>query len=359
MELSTCEHLRTFTFTDNFNTTGFEEGWKIIFEFLKNNKTIRFLSLSMSFLYDKYILELFTKTLTYKKIVKLDLSSNFITYQGAKKISQWIEKNKTLKLLNLQQNTMNEFKKEGADLICSSLSNHNRIQSLDLSFMILTGIGEKLSLLISSTKTLKELKIQNCRINLDDYKFMCQSLAENETIVDLNIAENNCSSDKAIEYLAGFIAKNKKVEILRIDNLGITMKNSSLLFENIKLNTTIKNYNLSENPKLKFKIIYETFLEMKNVEVITFTQTGQNYSSGNFGYGNTSSSMGGISSNNLNNVSSNKDIRDLSRSNLLANTNITNYTNSSPNNSKFNKEEDELINKFRSERPDVVLNLSL
>lgn len=169
------KNLRSFIFTDNYNTTGFEEGWKMIISLLKENKYIRNVNLSMSFLYDKYLSALL-QSFKGKRIKSLDLSSNFITYLGCKKISDWLKTNKSLKILNLQQNTRNEFKREGSDILVEQLINHQSIISLDLSNMILTDLGVKMGELIATSKNLKELKIKNIRMNLEDYKNICTPL---------------------------------------------------------------------------------------------------------------------------------------------------------------------------------------
>jgi hypothetical protein len=74
-----------------------------------------------------------------KKIINLDLSSNFITYQGCKSISEWLKKNKILKTLNLQQNTMNEFKKEAPFKINLVKSKWNPNTKTRYNETILTG----------------------------------------------------------------------------------------------------------------------------------------------------------------------------------------------------------------------------
>ena len=264
-----CDSLKSFTFTENNNTTGFEEGWKLIIKLLRENKAIRHLNLSMAFLYDKYLNEIFRDALKFKRIKSLDLSSNFITFPGSKKIAEWLKKNKSLKMLNLQQNTMNEFKKEGSDVIVLELISHPSIQSLDLSNMILTGFGEKLGKLIESSKTLKELKIKNNRMNLDDFIKICTPMCDNTTIINLNMSDNDCGTEKAFEYIAMFLEKNKTLKNLGLDKMGINSKNSDKLFDGIKINESIEFYSLNENVKMKIKNLLEILIQKPNVKHIS------------------------------------------------------------------------------------------
>lgn len=226
--------------------TGFEEGWKIIIKFLNQIKKLRVLNLSMSYLYDKYIDDIF-KSLKNKKLTNLDLSSNFITSSGARIIAKWLSKNKTIKYLNLEQNTMNEFKRDGADLILESLKLHPRIAFLDLSHMMLTGLGEKTALFLKSTQSLKSLKLRNVRMNVDDHNYLFSALLENETLEILDIGENATGIDKSVEHLSNAIEKATKLKDLNIDKFGITKKMYEVFFNALKKNKSLVKIYLNEN----------------------------------------------------------------------------------------------------------------
>jgi hypothetical protein len=268
--LSKCKNLKTFTFTDNYNTTGFDQGWKIISDFLKETSSLKILNLSLSFMYDKYLAFIFKDSLKGKKIENLDLSSNFITLAGSKKISEWLKTNKSLKYLNLQQNTMNEFKREGADFIISSLISHPCIISLDLSNMIITGFGEKLADLIKVSQTLRILRIINTRMNLDDYKFLSSALCQNNVLTDLNISENDCKSEQAIDLVASFIKSNKTLMHVFLDNIGIGERNCNNLLAAIQENETIESYSFNDNPRLLFKTLFPVLVSKKNLKKLNF-----------------------------------------------------------------------------------------
>jgi hypothetical protein len=265
-QLIKCQTLQTFSFSDNFNTTGFDEGWKLIFKILKENSGIRTINLSMSFLYDKFLKELLNDALKGKRIHHLDLAANFITYSGCKVLAPWLRKNKYIKVLNLHQNTMNEFKKEGCELILKSLKNHKLIRSLDFSHMILTGFGQSMSEFIKTCGTLEILKIRNTRMNLDDFKFLSEVISTNESIKELSIGENNTGNDKSLNYIATIIENNKNITNIHLDKMGIGKKNYHIIFDAIDKNDIIQIYEFNDNPKLRPILILPRFINKRNLK---------------------------------------------------------------------------------------------
>lgn len=267
-ELIQNKNLKTFTFGDNHNTTGFDEGWMLITKLIAENKNLRHLYLSMSFLYDKYLKGIFKEALIGKRIKTLDLSSNFITYPGTRRIAEWLGTNKTLQVLALQQNTMNEFKKEGSDAIVEKLMTHKSITTLDLSNMILTGLGEKMGELIKSSRTLKELRIRGTRMNLDDFKHICLPMCGNELITEINLSENDTRNDKSLEYIAKMIKENKTLKIISLEKLGISNKNCQIIFDAIAQNETIENYSFTYHQKFKISTILDFFKNKSNAKAL-------------------------------------------------------------------------------------------
>ena len=268
VELINCKTLRSFIFSDNQNITGFEDGFRYIIKLIKSNDKLRHINLAMSYLYEKYVLEL-REALKGKPILTLDLSSNFIGLNGCKKIAEWLKRNRSLKVLCLQSNTQNEFKKEGCDLITNALVYHNAIQHLDVSGMIITGFGDRMGNFLAENKTLKELKIRATRMNIDDIKHICKSVGRNETLLDFNMSENDTGSDKSIEFISSMIETNKNLKILSLDKSGISPKNCKMLFDAIEKNCIIENYSMNENIKMKTKLFLDFFIIQKNVKILS------------------------------------------------------------------------------------------
>jgi hypothetical protein len=256
-KLYKIETLHTFTFSENHNTTGFDAGWQLITKLLEENTNIRHINLSMSFLYEKFV-ESLIKAIKGKKIYTLDLSSNFITYSGAKKIAEWLKRNRSLKVLNLQQNTMNEFKREGSDIIVTQLIKYHSLINLDLSHMTLTGFGLKMSEYIKTTTSLKELRIRQVRMNFEDFNFITEALCLNNSLEDVNIGDNYPGNDKCYELIAKVNEENKTIKSLNLDKLEINKKGLRLILNAIEKNEIMEGFSFNENQS---KIPIEAYLE--------------------------------------------------------------------------------------------------
>lgn len=265
-----------FIFSNNQTLTGFEDGWKIIIKLISSTNKLKFLNFSLSYIYDKYLDEIF-KALKKKKITALDLSSNFITSSGGKQIAFWLSRNKTLKSLNLEQNTMNEFKRDGSDFIMDALNAHPQIAFLNLSHMQLTGFGEKLALMLKSSKSLKALKIRNTRMNLDDQQFLFKALLENESLEVLDIAENPSGVDKSVEFLSEAIENVKNLKEINLEKFGFAKKMQDLFFQALSKNKSLEKLFLNDN-RISVKPLLAALAQCKTIKEVNVSNKEFEYS---------------------------------------------------------------------------------
>jgi hypothetical protein len=272
LKSTNSDRITSFTFSDNLNLG---DGWHKVIDVIAELKNLHYLNLSMGFIYDKYLVPLLN-SIKSKRIVQLDLSSNFITYVGAKTISKWIKGNRTLKELYLQQNTMNEFKKEGFAYISDALKVHPNITSVDFSFMILTGFGSNLSELVKCSRTLKVLKIRNVRMNFKDFEYLIPALSENATIEELYLNENNPMKDEVIDLIAKLINSNKTIHTLYLDKIGLNVENSKPFFTAMKKNTTIHTLSINDNPDLNIKKFVEFLRESTTLKKVFYMNRNSN-----------------------------------------------------------------------------------
>jgi Ran GTPase-activating protein (RanGAP) involved in mRNA processing and transport len=270
------DSLIKFIFSNNQTLTGFDEGWKIIIKLISSTNKLKILNFSLNYVYDKYLDEIF-KALKKKKIISLDLSSNFITSHGAKIIANWVLRNKTLKSLNLEQNTMNEFKRDGSDFIMEAVKTHPQIAYLNLSYMILTGFCEKLALAVKTTKSLKVLKIRNTRMNLDDHQFLFSALLENESIEELDIGENPSGVDKSVEFLSIAIEKVRKLKEFNLEKFGIGKKMQDVFFNALRKNKSLEKLFLNNN-KIIIKPLLEALAECVSLKEVNISNKEFDYS---------------------------------------------------------------------------------
>lgn len=262
-----------FNFSENLNI---KDNWIKVIDCIDSMNNLHHLNLSMGFIYDKYIIYLFN-ALKNKRILSIDLSSNFITTQGAAIISKWLSFNRTLKEIQLQQNTMNEFKKEGVGHICNSLINHPNIEYIDVSYMVLTGLGNSLANLLKKTKTLKILKIKNIRMNYNDYVALMPTIGNNNTLKELYMNDNNPMRDEAVDIVAKMIATNKSLEILNIDSFGLNLENSKVFFVYLKKNNTINDISLNNHPEITTKKYLDMMKNCNTIKKLSIINRNNKY----------------------------------------------------------------------------------
>lgn len=229
---------------------------------------LRHLNLSMVFIYDKYTIYLFNAIKT-KRLLTLDLSSNFITYLGAGVTSKWLRGNRTLKELSLQQNTTNEFRKEGFDHIAESLINHPKIESLDFSLMIMTGIGVSAARLLNACASIKILRIKGVRLNYEDYKNLIPALCKSKTLKELNMGENDPKNERHTDLLGKLVSQNTSIEVLFLDSIGLELENSRPFFMGLKKNTTIKELSLNHHPEITVKKYLNNLKECPTIKILS------------------------------------------------------------------------------------------
>ena len=260
--------IKKFSFFENKINTDFD-GWEIIFEFIENNYCLRFIDLHSSNLSD-YQLNSLTMALTDKRIRYLDLSENFLTIDGVETIATFLKSNKTLQKLNLSRNAQCQFKAEGVKLITEALVSNPNIESLDFSYMILTGCGESIGKFIYSSKSIENINLRGVQLNAVDFKNIFVPLKTNKVMKEIDISLNDMGGDKSLQYIADTIKENKTLESIKMDQINITNDNYQIIFDAIEQNKTIKSYSVSYNSKLKPKIMLNFFLKQKQVKHLEY-----------------------------------------------------------------------------------------
>ena len=248
------------------------EIWKAVTKLFNENQNIRWIDLHKSSLNNNNLNSL-CKSLEYKRIRYLDISENFINYEGAKFLSEFLSKNSTLQRLILNNNDLEDFKNLGVSYICNSLFNQQNIQFLNFSEMSITCCGLKISELILNTKSLKILLLRDCNLNLKDFQFICGALTQEsvtQTLENVDLSCNEMASDKSLEEIAKVIKKNKSITYLNMEKMNLDMKNYNIILEPIKENNKIVCFNFSFNPKLDPKIILEFFYERKELNMLAY-----------------------------------------------------------------------------------------
>ncbi len=266
--LEKYKSLQKFGFNNNFINSDFE-GWKNIESLLNKNYNIRILDLKSSSLNDLE-LERIIESIKDKRIRLLDLSENFLTVEGMKSLQNFLKINKTLQRLYLQRNAVVQFKAEGVKYVCESLLNHPNILLLDFSYMELTGCGQYIGNLIKENKTLENLNVASCKLNIGDFKNICEPICQNKKLKKFNISFNDMGGNKSLEEIGKIIKINKSINEIHLDQMNLNMDNYNIILDAIKQNNTIKYYSLSYNHDLKPKIVLNFFLEKNDVDCLEY-----------------------------------------------------------------------------------------
>ena len=266
--LEKYKNLKKFSFTNNYINQDFE-GYSSIIQLLNNNYNIRILDLKASSLND-YLLEKIVDSIKDKRLRSLDLSENFLTSEGMKFLSKFLKDNKTLQRLYVQRNAVIQFKAEGVKHICLSLLNHPNILLLDFSYMELTGCGEFIGQFLSNNQTLEILNITCCKLNISDFKNICNPICNNTKLKKFNISQNDMGGNKSLEEIGKVIKNNKSIIEIHLAQMNLNMDNYHIIFDAIENNRTIKHYDLSNNYDLKPKLVLNFFFKKNGIECLEY-----------------------------------------------------------------------------------------
>ena len=253
------KNIKKFSFFENNINSDFE-GWDAISDFLEKNFSLRYIDLHSSNLYD-YHLNAITRPLIDKRIRFLNLSENFITYDGVQIIADFLKYNKTLQKLNLCRNAQCQFKTEGVKLITDALISNPNIEFIDFSYMNLTGCGVHIGNFLSSNKSIENICLRNVQLNAVDFKNIFEPLKYNGNLKEIDISMNDMGGDKSLQYIADAIKENKALKCIKMDQININNDNYQIIFDAIEKNKTINSYSVNYNSKVKPKIMLNFFIK--------------------------------------------------------------------------------------------------
>ena len=260
--------IKKFIFFDNNISQDFE-GWSEISNLFKVNYSLRFIDLHSSNIYD-YDLNDIMRSLIDKRIRYLNLSENFITLNGVNVICDFLRHNRTIQRLNLSRNAQVQFKSEGVKNVVEALMSSESIDSLDFSYMNLTGCGESIGKFITKNKSIQSITLRSVQLNAVDFKNIFVPLKTNKLLKEIDISLNDMGGDKSLQYIADTIKENKTLTILKMDQINITNDNYQIIFNAIEQNKTINHYSVSYNSKLKPKIMLSFFIKQKQVKYLEY-----------------------------------------------------------------------------------------
>ena len=252
--------------------------WDNIIYLLQENNNIRWVDLHKSNMNNE-IVDSIAKVCENKRFRYLDLSENFIDQDGAAILGEFLNKNKTLQRLILNNNDLENFKKDGVNSICKNLHNHPNIEFLDFSSMSVTGCGEAVANLIKNSKSIKSIILKDCLLNMRDIQNICKALSLpniSTTINNVDLSFNDMASDKSLEEIGKMIKVNKTLTKLNLEKMNLNKDNYNFILNGLNENDKITHFNFSFNPNLKPRIILEYFLHRKKLNSLTYIPYKEN-----------------------------------------------------------------------------------
>ena len=262
------KNIKKFSFFEN-NINAEFEGWDAISDFFEHNFTLRYIDLHNSSIYD-YHLNSIIRALTDKRIRFLNLSENFITFDGIEIIASYLKYNKTIQKFIICRNAQCQFKADGVKLITEALTSSPNIELLDFSYMNLTGCGEHIGKFISNNKNIENIVLRSVQLNAVDFKNIFVPLKNNRVLKEIDISLNDMGGDKSLQYIADAIKENKTLICIKMDQININNDNYQIIFDAIEKNKTITNYSVNYNSKIKPKIMLNFFIKQKQVKHLEY-----------------------------------------------------------------------------------------
>ncbi|XP_054423580.1 leucine-rich repeat-containing protein 74A [Pteronotus mesoamericanus] len=192
-------------------------GTKAIAIALVSNTTVVSLELEDNCIMEEGVLSLVEMLQENYYLQELNISNNALGFEGARIISQFLQKNSS-SLLKLQLSG-NNFKDESAEMLCMALSANYRIKEVDLSHNQFSDKGGEL---------------------------LGQMLALNVGLLSLNLSWNHFYSRAAVALCSGLRA-NVTLKKLDLSMNGFGNEGASALGEVLRFNSSLAYLDVSSN----------------------------------------------------------------------------------------------------------------
>ena len=196
----------------------------------------------------------------------LDLILNQIEEEGVKALFCGLQSNISIKTLNLYRNPIsdipevwkalrsstlthiylynNKIADAGAMALAESITHNTSLETLYLNW---NQIGKEGGIaLFDALKNTSIRKLNLSENNLWDVTNIGKTLANNQTLKELDLSKNKLGDEDAVEIAAG-LAHNISLETLDLSRNHIVKEGWNAIFDALKSNTSIRKLNLLEN----------------------------------------------------------------------------------------------------------------
>ena len=158
-------------------------------------------------------------------------------------LSEILKTNKTIKILQLRSSSLTGGIKQVSDSLC----NNETLEQLVLDNV--TGIIDEdmthLSTILATNTTLKDLRLSKCNITDNGVRFICEGLAKNQTLTELNIGGNPQITSVSTSTIADLIQTTTSLTELYLYDTSLNNDDIKTICTSLNKNTTIRKLYLS------------------------------------------------------------------------------------------------------------------
>ena len=162
-------------------------------------------------------------------------------------LSEILKTNKTIKRLELHSSSLTCGIKQVSDSLC----NNETLELLELYNV--TGITDedmtRLSTMLATNTTLKELRLSNCNITDNGVRYICEGLTKNQTLTTLNISHNHQITSVSTSTIADLIQTTTSLITLSLYYTSLNNDDIKTICTSLTKNTTIRKLYLSREHK--------------------------------------------------------------------------------------------------------------
>ncbi|XP_007530216.2 leucine-rich repeat-containing protein 74A isoform X2 [Erinaceus europaeus] len=221
-------------------------GIKAIAIALVSNTTVITLEVADNNILDKGAMSLVEMLQENYYLQELNMSENNLGFEGAKVISQFLQRN-TTSLLNLQLSG-NNFKDNCAELLCHALSFNYHIKILDLSYNQFSDkAGEHLGQMLALNVGLQSLNLSWNHLHSRGAIALCNGLRANVTLRKLDVSMNGFGNEAAAA-LGEVLRTNASLAYLDVSSNGISNEGIARISRGLEVNESLRVLKLFLNP---------------------------------------------------------------------------------------------------------------
>jgi Ran GTPase-activating protein (RanGAP) involved in mRNA processing and transport len=170
-----------------------------------------------------------SQAINNRQCINLKLVANQITASGASILADALFNNKTLKRLSLWNNQVRD---KGVQSLSNALSmNECSLIKLDLSQNDITDEGAKyLAQMLKTNRILTHLSLSNNKISDNGVKFLTDALQNrNNTLEALSLTENKSLTDASVDCLVNMFQRNRSLKKLWINDCNLSKSGQDIL----------------------------------------------------------------------------------------------------------------------------------